>query len=144
MGNLICFSNQVCQNLNCFQITCIEQPLHSERCRWLNVAHVPETVWFNSGINLQSAVQAIPSRNSLPTLVQYAIIHPLQCAIERRFSEIREGSSAAPYLHESHRRHGVWALLASAPCSTVPHNPLSAAPLEPSLENLKAKCNQYY
>lgn len=85
--NLIRFSNQVCQNLNCFQITCIEQPLHSERCRCLNVAYIPETDCFNSGINLQSAVHAIAPLNSLPTLVQYAIIHPLQYAIETRFSE---------------------------------------------------------
>lgn len=88
MGNLICFSNQVCQNLNCFQITCIEQPLHGERCRWLNVAHVPEKVWFNSGINLRSAVHAITSLNSLPTLVQYAIIRPLQHTIKMCCFEI--------------------------------------------------------
>lgn len=56
----------------------MEQPLqHSERCRWLNVAHIPERVCFNSGINLQSATQAIASLNSLPYF--NAICHcPLQ------------------------------------------------------------------
>lgn len=62
----------------------MEQPLlHSEICRWLNVAHIPETVCFNSGINLQSATQAIASLNSIPTLSQYGITHcntPPKCA----------------------------------------------------------------
>lgn len=145
MGNLICFSNKVCQNLHCFQLTCVEQPLHSERCRWLNVAHITETACFNSGINLQSAVHAITSLSSLSTLVQYANTRPLQCVIEMRSFGISlrsKRSSTGPYLHGFHQRRGVWALLASALCLAVPHNQLSAAPSEPSLENLKAKCNQ--
>lgn len=89
-------------------------------------------------------VHAVTSLNSLPTWDQYAIIQTLQrttrmCCFEISLRSKRGGSSAAPYLHESPRRHGVSALLASAPCSTAPHNPLSAAPLEPSLENLEGK-----
>lgn len=70
----------------------MEQPLRSERCRWLNVARVPETVCFNSSINLQSAVHAITAPNSLPTLVQYAITHPLQHTIETCCFEISRRS----------------------------------------------------
>lgn len=70
---------------------------------------------------------------------------PLQCVIEMRSFGISlrsKRSSTGPYLHGFHQRRGVWALLASALCLAVPHNQLSAAPSEPSLENLKAKCNQ--
>lgn len=42
------------------------------------------------------------------------------------------------YLREFHQTRGAWVGLASALCLRAPRSPLSEAPWEPSLENLRA------
>lgn len=70
-------------------------------------------------------------------------VQPRLPAGEGEAMENARSPSLCSYLRESHRTHGAWAECASGLCLRAPRSPPFEVPLEPSLENLRAECNQY-